>query len=83
MAQLRDAVYVDGVRLPIGRARADGYYANTRADDMAVRTIRALLERVPQLDPARIDDNVWAATSQVAASTTTSGQRPARSVTRA
>src|SRR5687768_3807969 len=65
MAELRDAVYIDGVRLPIGRARADGYYAATRADDMAVRTIRALLERVPQLDPARIDDNVWAATSQV------------------
>jgi acetyl-CoA acyltransferase len=65
MAELRDAVYIDGVRLPIGRARPDGYYAHTRADDMAVRTIRALLERVPQLDPARIDENVWAATSQV------------------
>ena len=65
MAQLQDAVYIDGVRLPIGRARPDGYYAHTRADDMAVRTIRALLERVPRLDPARIDDNVWAATSQV------------------
>ena len=65
MAELRDAVYVEGVRLPIGRARGDGYYAHTRADDMAVRTIRALLERVPQLDPERIDDNVWAATSQV------------------
>ena len=64
MAELRDAVYIDGVRLPIGRARPDGYYAKTRADDMAVRTIRALLERVPQLDPARIDDNVWAATTQ-------------------
>jgi acetyl-CoA acyltransferase len=32
---------------------------------MAVRTIRALLERNPGLDPARIDDNVWAATAQV------------------
>ena len=65
MAELRDAVYIDGVRLPIGRARPDGYYAHTRADDMAVRTIRALLERVPQLDPGRIDENIWAATSQV------------------
>ena len=64
MVALRDAVYIDGVRLPIGRARADGYYAATRADDMAVRTIRALLERVPQLDPARIDENIWAATTQ-------------------
>jgi acetyl-CoA acyltransferase len=65
MAELRDAVYVDGVRVPIGRARPDGYYAKTRADDMAVRTIRALLERNPQLDPGRIEDNVWAATTQI------------------
>ncbi len=64
MAELRDAVYVDGVRVPIGRARPDGLYARTRADDMAVRTIRALLDRNPGLDPARVDDNVWAATTQ-------------------
>ena len=66
MPELRDAVYVDGVRIPIGRAKEDGYYAETRADDMAVRTIRALLERNPGLDPARVDDVVWAATAQVA-----------------
>ena len=64
MTELRDAVYVDGVRLPIGRSRPDGYYASTRADDMAVRTIRALLERNPLLDPAHVEDNVWAATTQ-------------------
>ncbi|MDQ3537325.1 MAG: thiolase family protein [Actinomycetota bacterium] len=64
MAELRDAVYVDGVRLPIGRAGDNGYYAATRADDMVVRTIRALLDRNPQLDPAAIDDNIWAATTQ-------------------
>lgn len=65
MPELRDAVYVDGVRLPIGRAKDDGYYAATRADDMAVRTIRALLERNPRVGPARVDDVVWAATAQV------------------
>ena len=65
MIPLRDAVYVDGVRLPIGRAKPDGYYAQTRADDMAVRTIRALLARNPQLPPGRVDDNIWAATAQV------------------
>ncbi|MGI8872935.1 MAG: thiolase family protein [Egibacteraceae bacterium] len=64
MAELKDAVYVDGVRVPIGRVRPDGYYANTRADDLVVRTIRALLARNPALDPAAIDDNVWAATTQ-------------------
>lgn len=65
MADLRDAVYLDGVRLPIGRAKSDGYYAQTRADDMSVRTIRALLDRNRGLDPGRIDDVVWAATAQV------------------
>ncbi len=62
--ELRDAVYIDGVRVPIGRARPDGYYGSTRADDLAVRTIRALLDRNPGLDPARVDDNAWAATTQ-------------------
>jgi acetyl-CoA acyltransferase len=60
-----DAFYVDGVRLPIGRAKADGYYAGTRADDLAVRAIRALLARNPGVEPERIDDVVWAATAQV------------------
>src|SRR3712207_4622622 len=63
MAELRDAVYVDGVRIPIGRSKPDGYYAATRADDMAVRTIRALLDRNQAVDPARLDDNVGAATT--------------------
>ncbi len=65
MTELRDAVYVDGVRIPIGRAKPDGYYGKTRADDMSVRTIRALLDRNPGLDPSRIDDVAWAATAQV------------------
>jgi acetyl-CoA acyltransferase len=60
-----EAFYVDGVRLPIGRAKDTGYYAHTRADDMAVRAIRALLERNAAVPPERIDDVVWAATAQV------------------
>ncbi len=60
-----DAYWVDGVRVPIGRAREDGYHANTRADDLSVRAIRALLERNPSVPGDRIDDVVWAATAQV------------------
>lgn len=60
-----DAYYIDGVRLPIGRARDSGYYADTRADDMAVRAIRALLDRNGSVPRERIDDVVWAATAQV------------------
>jgi acetyl-CoA acyltransferase len=62
---LGEAYYVDGVRVPIGRAKDTGYYAHTRADDMSVRAIRALLERHPDLPPERIDDVAWAATAQV------------------
>lgn len=60
-----DAYYIDGVRVPIGRAKDTGYYAHTRADDMAVRSIRALLARNPSVPPSRIDDVAWAATAQV------------------
>ncbi len=63
--ELCEAFLLDGVRLPIGRARSDGYYAETRADDMAVRTVRALLERNPGVDASEIDDVVFAATAQV------------------
>ena len=64
-APIGDAFYVDGVRLPIGRAKDTGYYAGTRADDLSVRAIRALLERNPSVPADRIDDVVWAATAQV------------------
>jgi acetyl-CoA acyltransferase len=60
-----DAFYVDGVRVPIGRAKDTGYYAHARADDLAVRTVRALLERNPTVPPGAIDDVAWAATAQV------------------
>jgi acetyl-CoA acyltransferase len=59
------AYYVDGVRVPIGRAKDTGYYAHTRGDDLAVRAIRALLERNPTVPPDRVDDVAWAATAQV------------------
>jgi acetyl-CoA acyltransferase len=62
---LNDAFYIDGVRLPIGRAKDTGYYADTRADDLAVRAIRALLDRNQTVPRERIDDVVWAATAQV------------------
>jgi acetyl-CoA acyltransferase len=63
--ELQEAFYVDGVRLPIGRAKSTGYYAGTRADDLAVRAIRALLDRNTSVPRERIDDVVWAATAQV------------------
>jgi acetyl-CoA acyltransferase len=65
VAELREVVYVDGVRTAFGRATPDGFFAKTRADDMAVRAVRELLRRNPQLPPERVDDVVFAATAQV------------------
>jgi acetyl-CoA acyltransferase len=63
--ELREVVYVDGVRTAFGRAGADGYFWRTRADDMAVKVVRELLRRNPALPAGRIDDVVMAATAQV------------------
>lgn len=60
----RDVVFVDGVRTPFGKARPDGLYAHTRADDLAVKSVRELVRRHPELPPERIDEVAIAATTQ-------------------
>ncbi|MFB8776375.1 thiolase family protein [Streptomyces broussonetiae] len=45
---------VDAVRTPFGKY--DGSLAAVRPDDLAAHTLRALLDRTPALDPARVDD---------------------------
>jgi acetyl-CoA acyltransferase len=62
---LREVVYVDGVRTAFGRAGPKGMFWRTRADDMAVKVVRELLRRNPQLPPERIGDVALAATAQV------------------
>ncbi|BCB87886.1 thiolase family protein [Phytohabitans suffuscus] len=61
--QVRDVVFVDGVRTPFGKA--GGMYANTRADDLVIRCIRELLRRNPQLPPERVEEVAIAATTQI------------------
>lgn len=34
MVKMQDVVVIDACRTPIGKSRPDGYYANTRADDL-------------------------------------------------
>lgn len=60
----RNVVFVDGVRTPFGKARPDGLYAQTRADDLVVACLRELLRRHPELPPERIGDVAIAATTQ-------------------
>jgi acetyl-CoA acyltransferase len=63
--ELREVVFVDGVRTAFGKATADGLFAKTRADDMVAKLVRELLRRNPSLPPERIGDVIVAATAQV------------------
>jgi len=52
----RTVYLLDAVRTPIGRFR--GGLADVRPDDLAATVVRAVTERVPEVEPHRIDD-VW------------------------
>ena len=51
-----DVFVYDAVRTPFGRY--GGALAGVRPDDLAAHVVRALVERAPGLDPARIDEVV-------------------------
>src|SRR6188472_3846356 len=61
----REVVFVDGVRTAFGRAGPQGIFWKTRADDMAVKVVRELIRRNPEIPVERIGDVVFAATAQV------------------
>ncbi len=65
MRELREVYFVDGVRTPFGRAGPKGVFWRTRADDMAVKAVREVLRRNPNVPPDRVGDVVFAATAQV------------------
>jgi len=50
-----EAVIVSAARSPIGRA-GKGSLVSLRPDDLAAQLVRAALDKVPELDPATIDD---------------------------
>ena len=64
MAERSEIVFIDGVRTPFGRAGEKGMYWNTRADDLIVKAMIALLERNPSIPKERFDDVAIAATTQ-------------------
>lgn len=55
--RIRDVYIVDAVRTPVGKY--GGALASVRPDDLAAHVLRALVDRSPALDPARIDDVVY------------------------
>src|SRR6202048_2285370 len=59
-----EAVIVDAIRTPIGRAMK-GSLKSVRADDLAALPIRTLIERNPDVDFAQTDDVLMGAASGV------------------
>ncbi|WP_405020246.1 acetyl-CoA C-acyltransferase [Kitasatospora sp. NBC_00070] len=59
---MRPVYFAAARRTPIGRLR--GALSTVRPDDLSAAVLRGLLDSVPQLDPARIDDVYWGAANQ-------------------
>ena len=59
---MRPVYFVAARRTPVGRLR--GALSTVRPDDLAAAAVRAVLDSVPGLDPARIDDVYWGAANQ-------------------
>jgi 3-oxoadipyl-CoA thiolase len=57
-----NAYIVDGIRTPIGNF--GGSLSQLRADDLAAHVITKLVERNPQIDPARIADVIMGCANQ-------------------
>ncbi len=63
--ELNEVVVVDAVRTAFGRAGEKGIFWKTRADDLVVPLLKALMERNPGVSPDMIEDNIWGVTNQV------------------
>ena len=50
-----EAYIIKGYRSAVGKAKKGGF-KNFRSDDLAVRVIQHLMQQVPNLEPARVDD---------------------------
>ena len=59
---MSEAYIVHYIRTPIGRF--GGALASVRADDLAATAIKALIGRVPSLDPAALDEVVFGCANQ-------------------
>ncbi|MBI1900865.1 MAG: acetyl-CoA C-acyltransferase FadA [Planctomycetia bacterium] len=61
---MKNAVIVDCVRTPVGRAHKEkGFFREVRSDDLAAAVVEALVERTG-IDPAEVEDVVLGNTQQ-------------------
>lgn len=59
---MSEAYIIDAIRTPIGKF--GGSLSPVRADDLAALVISKIMERNPQIDPARIDDVIFGCANQ-------------------
>ena len=66
MARLKEAVIVDFVRTPFGRAskKKPGFFADVRSDDLGIVAVQALMKRT-KVNPASIDDIIIGTPTQI------------------
>jgi acetyl-CoA acyltransferase len=62
---MRDAVIVEAVRTPVAKGKPNGAYAGVHPVELHAHALRSVVERVPGLDPAEIDDVIGGAVSQI------------------
>jgi acetyl-CoA acyltransferase len=61
---MRNAVVIDAVRTPVGRASAEnGYYRDVRSEELSAHVLNALVERTG-IDPHLIEDVRWGCVQQ-------------------
>src|SRR3954466_8292012 len=61
---MKNAVVIDAVRTPVGRASAEnGYYRDVRSEELSAHVIRALVKRTG-IDPHLIEDVKWGCVQQ-------------------
>ena len=62
---IQDVVVIDAVRTAFGRAGEKGIFWNTRAEDLSVAVLKALIARNPKVNPGDVEDVLWGATNQI------------------
>ncbi len=62
---MTDVVVIDAVRTAFGRAGEKGIFWNTRAEDLCIALLRALISRNPGLSPEMVEDSIWGVTNQI------------------
>jgi acetyl-CoA acyltransferase len=63
--RFNDVVVVDAVRTAFGRAGEKGIFWNTRAEDLCLPLLKALVRRNPGFSSEMVEDSIWGVTNQV------------------